>query len=109
MQKATKCFLHAAPPTVEAIRVNGSSVIGGVIHALNGTVSNFACVVSGTSPLNTSWELEKTRENITEVRSTFTSTLTQDDEGTYTCTVVNEEEGLSDSATVTVRVYGEQG
>ena len=43
-----------------------------------------------------------------KVGSTFSSVLTQEDEGNYTCVVVNAHEGLSDNATVTVRVYGEQ-
>ena len=103
------CCSCAEPPVIDAIQVNERKVSEGVIFARNGRTSTFSCVVSGTSPLNTYWELQKTRENITKVRSTFTSTLTQNDEGTYTCTVVNEQEGLSDNATVTVRVYGEQG
>ena len=82
--------------------------MGGVVHALNGTMSKFACVVSGTFLLNTSWELQTTRGEINRVGSTFNSILTQDDEGNYTCAVVNEQEGLSDNATVTVKVFGEQ-
>ena len=81
--------------------------MGGVVHALNGTTSNFACAVSGTSPLTTSWELQTMSGEINRTGSTFSSLLTQDDEGIYTCVVVNEQEGLSDNFTVTVRVYGE--
>ena len=86
--------------------MNGSNVIG-VVHALNGTTSNFACAVSGTSPLTTSWELQTMSGEINRIGSTFSSLLTQDDEGIYTCVVVNEQEGLSDNSTVTVRVFGE--
>ena len=81
--------------------------MGGVVHTLNGTTSNFACAVSGTSPLTTSWELQTMSGEINRIGSTFSSLLTQDDEGIYTCVVVNEQEGLSDNVTVTVRVYGE--
>ena len=81
--------------------------MGGVVHALNGTTSNFACAVSGTSPLTTSWELQTMSGEINRTGSTFSSLLTQDDEGIYTCVVVNEQEGLSDNATVTVKVFGE--
>ena len=86
--------------------MNGSTVTTGVIHALSGTTSSFSCHVSGTFPLRTSWELQTTRGKIIKDGSSFPSILTQDDEGTYTCTVVNEQEGLSDNATVAVIVYG---
>ena len=100
--------LCAASPTVEAISVNGMNVTTGTIFALNGTTSTFSCVVGGTPPLNTSWELQTTRGETNRFGSTFSSKLTQEDEGSYTCVVVNDQEGLSDNATVTVRVYGEQ-
>lgn len=100
------CCIHVDPPTVDAIRVNGSAVRG-VVYALNGTMSDFRCVVRGTSPLSTSWELQITSGEISRVGTTFSCILTQDDEGNYTCVVVNIREGLNHSATVTVKVYGE--
>ena len=101
------CYIyHTDPPRVEAIRVNGSIV--STIFALKGTTSRFSCVAGGTSPLTTSWELQTMRGKTNRVGSTFSSILTQEDEGNYTCVVVNGQEGLSDNATVTVRVYGEQ-
>ena len=81
--------------------------MGGVVHALNGTTSNFACAVSGTSPLTTSWELQTMKGEINRTGSIFSSLLTQNNEGIYMCVVVNEQEGLSDNAMVTVRVFGE--
>ena len=48
------------------------------------------------------------RGKTNRVGSTFSSILTQEDEGRYTCVVVNGQEGLSDNASVTVKVYGEQ-
>ena len=98
----------AASPTVEAISVNGKNVSAGTIFVLNGTASSFSCVVGGTPPLNTSWELQTMRGETNSFGSTFSSILTQEDEGSYTCVVVNGQEGLSDNASVTVRVYGEQ-
>ena len=100
--------LCAASPTVEAISVNGMDVTTGTIFALNGTTSGFSCVVGGTPPLNTSWKLQTMQGETNRFGSTFISILTQEDEGSYTCVVVNDQEGLSDNATVTVRVYGEQ-
>lgn len=99
------CCFHADPPTVDAIRLNGS-VVGAVVYALNGTRSTFQCVVSGTT-LSTSWELHITSGEISRVGTTFSSILTQGDEGNYTCVVVNIGEGLNHSATVTVKVFGE--
>ena len=64
--------------------------------------------MGGTSPLTTSWELQTMQGETNKVGSSFSSVLTQEDEGNYTCVVVNDQEGLSDNATVTVRVYGEQ-
>lgn len=100
-------FLCADPPIVNVTRVNGSDVRG-VVYALNGTMSNFGCATSGTPPLNTFWVLQ-TRKGIETNRtgSTFSSILTQDDEGNYTCVVVNAQDGLNDSTTVTVKVFGE--
>ena len=78
-----------------------------VVYVLNGTSHNFDCVVNGSSPLNTSWTLQTMRGESSRDGTNFTSILTQDDEGNYTCTVDNSEEGLCDNATVTVKVFGE--
>ena len=99
------CF-HADPPTVDALRVNGSAVAG-VAYALNGTRSYFTCMVSGTSPRTASWDLQTTGGRVYRAGTDFNSILTQANEGNYTCTVVNTQEGLNDSATVTVKVFGE--
>ena len=100
-------YLPADPPIVNAIRVNGS-VVGRVVYALNGTMSNFGCATSGTHPLSTSWILQTTKGVETRASSTFSSILMQDDEGNYTCVVDNARDGLNDSATVVVKVFGEQ-
>ena len=105
-QSAANFCIHADPPTVAAITVNGTAEA--VVYALSGTMSEFACIVSGTSPLSTTWELQTTRGVNSRAGTEFNSILTQADEGNYTCTVGNTDEGLSDSATVIIKVYGEQ-
>ena len=92
---------------MNAITVNGSTVLEGVVYALNGTKSTFDCVVSGTSSLSTSWSLQTKGVEINRNDSNFSSTLSENDEGNYTCSVVYEIGGLNDSATVTVKVFGE--
>ena len=104
-QSAANFCIHADPPTIAAITVNGTAEA--VVYALSGTMSEFACIVSGTSPLSTTWDLQTTRGGSNRFDTEFNSILTQADEGNYTCTVVNIDEGLSDSATVIIKVFGE--
>lgn len=92
---------------MNAITVNGNNVVEGVVYVLNGTNNTFGCVVSGTSPLNTSWELQTTRVETNRVGSNFSGILSANDEGNYTCSVVYTQGGLSDNATVMVKVFGE--
>ena len=91
---------------MNAITVNGSTVLGGVVYAPNGTKSTFGCVVSGTSSLRTSWSLQTKGGEMNRSDSNFSSTLSENDEGNYTCSVVYEIGCLNDSATIIVKVFG---
>ena len=104
------CTQYALPlvdPPVARVMVNGSRITSGVVQVLNGTVSRFQCLKSGSTPLMASWSTSIESVNIASVGDDIMLQLTHEDEGTYTCSVNNTQEGLSDQYRLNVLVYGE--
>ena len=94
-------------PPVAQVKVNGSRITSRVVQVLNGTVSRFQCLKNGSTPLTASWSTSVESVDTASVGDDMMLQLTHEEEGNYTCSVNNTQEGLSDQYRLNVLVYGE--